>query len=263
MPRPCLPLRVRGIGRFRLTRPSDDVRSARVSTRPGPGASRTTRGVVNPAWETFAAFGLRQPVLASCATRGRVLATRQRAPELPWRGGRSSGYARPRSRGLPRFHHRASRPFRQSFRQAPWGIALRIIPSPEPRGRSLQNEAPQKTCRLPISSSPEVDQFLCNSLKEWSTTANRVASGLAERTSFAAPSSVAPLARGRAAPRVGAHAPLGAMKASPQRARCRSSPSAPAPRTELEERALARGKVRADFFDVCARKRLEWEYIGG
>lgn len=141
MPRPCLPLRVRGIGRFRLTRPSDDVRSARVSTRPGPGASRTTRGVVNPAWETFAAFGLRQPVLASCATRGRVLATRQRAPELPWRGGRSSGYARPRSRGLPRFHHRASRPFRQSFRQAPWGIALRNIPSLGPRGRSLQNEA--------------------------------------------------------------------------------------------------------------------------
>src|SRR5437763_11451039 len=58
-----------------------------LSARPGPGASRTTRDVVNPACETFAALGLRQPVLASCATRGRALATLQRAHEPLWRGG--------------------------------------------------------------------------------------------------------------------------------------------------------------------------------
>jgi hypothetical protein len=59
----------------------------------GTSASYAARGVVNPSAET--AFERRQPVLvASYATRGPVLATRQRAHEPLWRRGSFLGNAR-------------------------------------------------------------------------------------------------------------------------------------------------------------------------
>jgi hypothetical protein len=91
-----------------------DDGSARLSA--GAEANCGAGGVVNLAAETFPAFERRRAArggfLACCATRGPVLATRQRAHEPVWRDGGSPGKTRSRSYGLPRAIILLHQPFR-------------------------------------------------------------------------------------------------------------------------------------------------------
>ncbi len=74
---------------LRRTRGLDSGSDYSVLVRSREGVICAARGSINPAAETLAAFERRQPVpqglLASCATRGTALATRQRAHEPSWR----------------------------------------------------------------------------------------------------------------------------------------------------------------------------------